>query len=43
MPTTIRLAQLGVRCLTSVPDVDYILSGGRADVRQQRAIALKPV
>jgi hypothetical protein len=42
MPTTIWLVRLGVRYLTSGSDVGYILSGGRTDVRQQRAIALKP-
>src|SRR5208283_381430 len=36
------LVQLGVRYLTSGSDVGYILSAGRADVRQQRAIPLKP-
>jgi 2-keto-3-deoxy-L-rhamnonate aldolase RhmA len=35
------LVQLGVRYLTSGSDVGYILSAGRADVRQQRAIPLK--
>jgi 2-keto-3-deoxy-L-rhamnonate aldolase RhmA len=34
------LVQLGVRYLTSGSDVGYILSAGRADVRQQRAIPL---
>jgi hypothetical protein len=51
MPTTIGanlpfqtwLVQLGVRYLTSGSDVGYILSGGRADVRQQRAIPLRSV
>jgi 2-keto-3-deoxy-L-rhamnonate aldolase RhmA len=36
------LVQLGVRYLTSGSDVGYILSAGRADVRQQRAIPLTP-
>lgn len=36
------LVQLGVRYLTSGSDVGYILSAGRADVRQQRAIPLAP-
>ena len=34
------LVQSGVRYLTSGSDVGYILSAGRADVRQQRAIPL---
>jgi 2-keto-3-deoxy-L-rhamnonate aldolase RhmA len=34
------LLQLGVRYLTGGSDVGYILSAGRADVRQQRAIPL---
>jgi 2-keto-3-deoxy-L-rhamnonate aldolase RhmA len=34
------LLQLGVRYLTSGSDVGYMLSAGRADVRQQRAIPL---
>ncbi len=36
------LVQLGVRYLTSGSDVGYILSAGRADVRQQRAIPRRP-
>ncbi|HET6239075.1 MAG TPA: aldolase/citrate lyase family protein [Acetobacteraceae bacterium] len=35
------LIQLGVRYLTGGSDVGYILSAGRTDVRQQRAIPLK--
>jgi 2-keto-3-deoxy-L-rhamnonate aldolase RhmA len=42
LPFQTWLAQLGVRYLTSGSDVGYILSAGRADVRQQRAIPLKP-
>jgi len=38
LPFQAWLVQLGVRCLTSGSDVGYILSGGWADVRQQRAI-----
>jgi 2-keto-3-deoxy-L-rhamnonate aldolase RhmA len=34
------LVQLGVRYLTSGSDVGYILSAGRADVRQQRSIPM---
>jgi len=42
LPFQTWLVQLGVRYLTSGSDVGYILSAGRADVRQQRAIPLKP-
>jgi|HubBroStandDraft_1064217.scaffolds.fasta_scaffold1364013_1 2-keto-3-deoxy-L-rhamnonate aldolase RhmA len=42
LPFQTWLAQLGVRYLTSGSDVGYILSAGRADVRQQRVIPLKP-
>ena len=37
------LIQLGVRYLTGGSDVGYILSAGRTDVRQQRAIPLQAV
>jgi len=37
------LIQLGVRDLIGGSELGYILSAGRADVRQQRAIPLKPV
>lgn len=40
LPFQTWLVQLGVRYLTSGSDVGYILSAGRADVRQQRAIPL---
>jgi hypothetical protein len=34
------LLWLGVRCLTGGSDVDYILSAGRADVKQLRELKL---
>ena len=42
LPFQTWLVQLGVRYLTGGSDTGYILSAGRADVRQQRAIPLKP-
>lgn len=42
LPFQTWLVQLGVRYLTSGSDVGYILSAGRADVRQQRTIPLTP-
>jgi 2-keto-3-deoxy-L-rhamnonate aldolase RhmA len=42
LPFQTWLIQLGVRYLTGGSDVGYILSAGRADVRQQRAIPLTP-
>jgi 2-keto-3-deoxy-L-rhamnonate aldolase RhmA len=42
LPFQTWLVQLGVRYLTSGSDVGYILSAGRADVHQQRAIPLTP-